>query len=81
VTDNKEERDVVDLTFLIEQHKKEIWKYKMKESEWTKTQNQFEGSKRIIEELSGQVTDLRRDNKYLTQQLDDYREQLRKVGF
>ena len=49
--DPKEDRGTLDLTFLIEQHKKEIWEYKQKESEWLKTQNLFEGSKKIIEEM------------------------------
>jgi len=78
MTDNKEAGY---LSFLIEQHKKEIWEYKMKESELTIVKNQLEGSKRIIDELSSQVTDLKRDNKYLAQQVNDYREQLRKAGF
>jgi len=47
----------------------------------TSTKNQLEGSKKIIDELSSQVADLRRDNKYLAQQVNDYREQLRKAGF
>ncbi len=76
-----DDRGTGDLTFLIEQHKKEIWEYKMKESELIKTQNQLRGSKSIIDELSSQLTDLKRDNKYLAQQVNDYREQLRKAGF
>jgi|TARA_R100001443_G_scaffold8747_3_gene18262 hypothetical protein len=75
-----DDRGTGDLTFLIEQHKKEIWEYKMKESELIKTQNQLRGSKSIIDELSSQLTDLKRDNKYLAQQVNDYREQLRKAG-
>ena len=51
----KEERGTLDLTFLIEQHKKEIWEYKQKESEWLKTQNLFEGSKKIIEEMGAKL--------------------------
>ena len=79
MTDTKDNKGY--LSFLIEQHKKEIWEYKMKESELTSVKNQLEGSKRIIDELSSQVTDLKRDNKYLAQQVNDYREQLRKAGF
>ena len=75
-----DDRGTGDLTFLTEQHKKEIWEYKMKESELIKTQNQLRGSKSIIDELSSQLTDLKRDNKYLAQQVNDYREQLRKAG-
>ena len=40
----KEDRSSLDLTFLIEQHKREIWEYKQKESEWLKTDNMFKGS-------------------------------------
>ncbi len=112
----------LDLSLLIDQHKREIWKWKMRESEWIRTENQFEGSKRIINELSSQmidlkneidrllkenanlkivdsshqklngelqtkvqeveneVRDLKRDNKYLAKQVEDYREILKKAG-
>ena len=50
-----EDRGTLDLTFLIEQHKKEIWEYKQKESEWLKTQNLLEGSKKIIEEMGAKL--------------------------
>ena len=51
----KEDRGALDLTFLIEQHKKEIWDWKQKESEWVKTDNMFKGSKKIIDELSSKL--------------------------
>ena len=51
----KDDRGALDLTFLIEQHKKEIWDYKQKESEWVKTDNMFKGSKKIIDELSSKL--------------------------
>ena len=51
----KEDRGSLDLTFLIEQHKQEIWDYKQKESEWVKTDNMFKGSKKIIDELSSKL--------------------------
>ena len=54
----------LDLSLLIDQHKKEIWKYKMKEAEWVKTQNQLDGTKIIVEELSRQIIDLRRDDHF-----------------
>jgi len=130
-----DDRGELDLSLLIDQHKKEIWAYKMKESEWIKTQNQLDGNKRIIGELSSQVIslkkeidriseennnlitidsshqelngklrkqikeveiemanlkaignnspemrDLQRDNKYLVEKVEAYREQLRKAG-
>ena len=43
------------LPFLIEMHKKEIWEWKQKESEWIKTENQLQGAKGIIDELSSRL--------------------------
>ena len=51
----KEDRGSLDLTFLLEQHKKEIWDWKQKESEWVKTDNMLKGSKKIIDELSSKL--------------------------
>ena len=133
--DNKDDRGTLDLSLIIDQHKREIWKWKMKESEWVKTANQLEGTKRIVEELatknvdlkkeidrlaeennnlrtidsshqklngelqskiqevenemallkgignnSPEMRDLKRDNKYLAKQVEDYRDILRKAG-
>ena len=76
-----------DLEFIIEQHKRDIWAYKMKESEWIRTENQLQGTKKIVEELSTKVVSLKklngelsRDNKYLAKQIEDYREILKKAG-
>ena len=55
--DPKEDRSSLDLTFIIEQHKKEIWEYKQKESEWVKTQNLADGYKKVIEDLSAKIID------------------------
>ncbi len=104
---NKNNDSTLDLSLLIDQHKREIHRYKMKESEWIRTQNQLDGNKRIVEELSSKVIDLKkenqelqnemailkgignnspemrdlkRDNKYLAKQVEDYREILRKAG-
>ena len=41
-----------DLTLLIEQHQKDIWEWKQKESQWVRDKNQLDGNKQIIEELS-----------------------------
>ena len=41
-----------DLTSLIEQHQKDIWEWKQKESQWIRDKNQLEGNKTIINELS-----------------------------
>jgi hypothetical protein len=51
----KEDRGPLDLAFLIDKHKAEIWKYKEKESEWIKTENLFKGSQKIIDELSAKL--------------------------
>ena len=132
---NKDDKNTLDLSLIIDQHKREIWKWKMKESEWVKTANQLEGTKRIVEELatknvdlkkeidrlaeennnlqtidsshqklngelqskiqevenemallkgignnSPEMRDLKRDNKYLAKQVEDYRDILRKAG-
>ena len=55
--DPKEDRGSGDLTFIIEQHKKEIWEYKQKESDWIKTKNLADGYKKVIEELSAKLLD------------------------
>ena len=104
----KDEKGQNDLEFIIEQHKRDIWAYKQRESEWIRTENQLQGTKRIVEELSTKIIDLKkeidrlseengnlqtinpshqklneelkRDNKYLAQQVEDYREILKKAG-
>ena len=53
--DPKEDRGPGDLSLLVELHKKEIWDWKQKESEWIKTDNLFKGSQKIIEELSAKL--------------------------
>ena len=40
------------LTSLLEQHKRDIWEWKQKESQWIRDKNQLDGNKQIIEELS-----------------------------
>ena len=48
----KECKMTEDLTLLIEQHQKDIWEWKQKESQWVRDKNQLDGNKQIIEELS-----------------------------
>ena len=48
------------LVSLLEQHKKDIWEYKQKESDWIRDKNQLEGNKRIIEELSTKMVETRK---------------------
>ena len=52
-----EDRGALDLTYLIEEHKKEIWEYKQKEADWIKTDNILQGSKKIINELSTKLVE------------------------
>ena len=68
--DPKEGRSSLDLTFMIEQHKKEIWEWKQKESDWINTQNLADGYKKVIEELSAKL--VAKDNiiKKLEQEIE-----------
>jgi len=45
----------LDLTLLIESHKKEIWDFKQRESQWIGDKNQLEGHKKIVNELSDKL--------------------------
>jgi len=58
---NKDDRGTLDLSVIIEEHQKEIWGWKQKEMEWIKTQNQFDGTKRIVEELSNNIISLKKE--------------------
>jgi len=51
-----------DLTSLIEQHQKDIWEWKQKESQWIRDKNLLDGNKRIIEELSTRLVEMGKDN-------------------
>ena len=51
------------LPWLIEEHKKEIWKYQQKESEHIKTQNELENAKQIISQLSSEIVKLKKQIK------------------
>ena len=55
-----EDRGPSYLTFLIEQHKRDIWEYKQKEMQWIRDKNQLDGNKQIIEELSAQMVALKK---------------------
>ena len=66
-----EDRGPLDLTLLIEMHKKEIWEWKQKESEWIKTENQLSGTKKIIDELSAKLIDQVRTITELEKKLAD----------
>jgi len=51
-----------DLTSLIEQHQKDIWEWKQKESQWIMDKNQLDGHKRIVEELSAKLVEVGKIN-------------------
>ena len=74
-----EDRGALDLTFLIEEHKKQIWDYKQKESEWIKTDNILQGSKKIIDELSTKLVGLARRIQELEYENDTYRKEIDKM--
>ena len=74
-------KETDDLVLLIEQHKKDIWEWKQKESQWIRDKNQLEGHKHIVEELSTKIIELRKnltevkhDNKKLAKQIEHLNE-------
>ena len=66
--ENKDDRGTLDLSLTIEAHQKEVWAWKQKEMEWIKTQNQFEGTKRIVEELSIKIISLKKEIDRLSEE-------------
>ena len=66
----KEDRGPGDLSLLIEMHKKEIWEWKQKESEWIRTDNMLSGTKKIVEELSSKIIDQVRIIKQLEEEIE-----------
>ena len=71
--ENKDDRGNLDLSLIIDQHKREIWAYKMKESEWIKTQNQLDGHKSIVNDLSAKVIDLKKEIDRLSEENNNIR--------
>ena len=71
--ENKDDRGDLDLSLIIDQHKREIWAYKMKESEWIKTKNQLDGHKSIVNELSAQVIGLKKEIDRLSEENNNIR--------
>jgi hypothetical protein len=74
-----EDRGALDLTFLIEEHKREIWDYKQKEADWIKTDNILKGSKKIIDELSTKLVGLARRIQELEYDNATYRKEIDKM--
>ena len=57
-TNTNEDKGESSLILLIENHKKEIWEWKQKESQWIRDKNQLDGSKIIIAELSNKFNEM-----------------------
>jgi hypothetical protein len=66
----KVHRTTEELALLIEEHKKEIWEYKQKESEWVKTKNLADGYKKVIEELSAKLLEQEKYIQNLGQEIE-----------
>ena len=66
----KVHRTTDEMVLSIEQHKKEIWEWKQKESNWINTQNLADGYKKVIEDLSAKL--VAKDNiiKKLEQEIE-----------
>ena len=60
-----------DLTSLLEQHQKEIWEWKQKESQWIRDKNQLDGNKQIIEELSAKMVEMGKVNLSLQAKVNE----------
>ena len=75
----KEDRGSGDLTYLIEMHQKEIWDWKQKESDWIKTQNLLDGSKRIIAELSTKLVNQVRIIQELQYDNNTYKKEIERL--
>ena len=66
----KVHRTTDELALLIEEHKKEIWEYEQKESEWVKTKNLADGYKKVIEELSSKLLEQEKYIQNLSQEIE-----------
>ena len=64
-----EDAGSLDLTLLIESHKKEIWDFKQRESQWIGDKNQLEGHKKIVNELSEKLVQIVKANIELKKKL------------
>ena len=66
-----EHRGPQDLTLLIEQHQKDIWEWKQKESQWIRDKNLLDGNKRIIEELSIRLVEMGKETLALKKRVQE----------
>ena len=63
--DMKRIHSQTDLPLLIEYYKKEIWKWKQKESQWLSDKNLLEGCKKTIEEIANKLVEISKANASL----------------
>ena len=66
----KVNRTTDEMVLLIEQHKKEIWEWKQKESDWINTQNLADGYKKVIEDISSKLINQSEIIKQLEQEIE-----------
>ena len=74
-----EDRGSLDLSFVIEEHQKEIWEWKKRESEFIQTKNLLEGARRIISEMSSGMRQLENIIKNLKHDNTTYKEEIKKL--
>ena len=53
-------KETDDLVLLIEQHKKEIWEWKRKESKWLEDKVLLNGTKKLVDKLSEELTRMKK---------------------
>ena len=53
-------KETDDLVLLIEQHKKEIWEWKQKESKWLEDRVLLDGTKKLVNQLSEELTRMKK---------------------
>ena len=61
IIDKAKETD--DFVLLIEQHKKEIWEWKQKESKWLEDKVLLDGTKKLVNKLSEELTAMKEINE------------------
>jgi len=59
-----------EIALLVEQHQKEIWEWKQKESEYIQTKNLLDGSRKIIAEMGKKMIEQTRVIKELEQEIE-----------
>ena len=65
-----EDRGPLDLTLLTDQYREDLNKYKERESLYLKTENQLQGTKQIVINMSGTIKELTNHNKTLSKEID-----------